>query len=373
MIDIKDNVSRNLAIVKFHTVGPTTTESTEYFVHGTERIARVTDENAGDEQLHFSEATFFLYDHLGNTRVSYKVNASSVRQTIYAADSFPYGKILREYVDGDGGDRYLSTAHERDKETGLDYRGARYYDSDIARFLSIDPWAAKYPGWNPYNYVVGNPLIFIDPTGKGVEWKPTVKDGFIRLLRETGDNAETLADYLDVDQEAANELWNARCEDGSIYLNTTVVPNIDIIMSAISEYTKSPDNYDGGRNYDCHESSFSLLTSNYIDYNNEIQGFQLSTKLNSKNFVDVSEKPSDYIFAKTLIRFGNSAGNTKHSATYLGTSSDGTIFTWSKNGNSTKPGIYTVDQLEKIYGAEIQGIRAESGGGFYNPIFYEYE
>lgn len=72
--------------------------------------------------------------------------------------------INRQY---DNGDRYLTTQHERDQETGLDYRGARYYDSDIGRFLSLDPWAAKYPAWSPYNYVMCNPIIFIDPTGKG--------------------------------------------------------------------------------------------------------------------------------------------------------------------------------------------------------------
>nr|WP_288837769.1 RHS repeat-associated core domain-containing protein [uncultured Flavobacterium sp.] len=85
-------------------------------------------------------------------------------------DYFSYGKILREY-DGGAGDRYLTTNHERDKETGLDYRGARYYDSDVARFLSLDPLAAKYPNLSAYNYVAGNPIVFIDPDGKDI--KPT--------------------------------------------------------------------------------------------------------------------------------------------------------------------------------------------------------
>jgi len=86
----------------------------------------------------------------------------------HVADYFPYGKMLREFVDSDE-EKYLTTQHERDRETGLDYRGARYYDADIARFLSTDPWQAKYPHWSTYNYVMGNPIVFIDPTGKGVE------------------------------------------------------------------------------------------------------------------------------------------------------------------------------------------------------------
>ncbi|MNE22631.1 hypothetical protein D3C80_1158480 [compost metagenome] len=40
----------------------------------------------------------------------------------------------------------------------------------MARFLSTDPWANKYPAWSTYNYVMGNPIRLIDPTGKGVEY-----------------------------------------------------------------------------------------------------------------------------------------------------------------------------------------------------------
>ena len=89
----------------------------------------------------------------------------------YAADYFPYGKVLREYVNTSTGDpeKFLTTQHERDRETGLDYRGARFYDSDIARFLSLDPLAKEFPAWSAYNYVMGNPIIFIDPTGRSPE------------------------------------------------------------------------------------------------------------------------------------------------------------------------------------------------------------
>jgi RHS repeat-associated protein len=83
----------------------------------------------------------------------------------YVADYFPYGKAVREFVNSDR-ERYISTQHERDAETGFDYRGARYYDSDVARFLSLDPLAADFVSWSDYNYVMGNPLAFIDPDGK---------------------------------------------------------------------------------------------------------------------------------------------------------------------------------------------------------------
>lgn len=33
-------------------------------------------------------------------------------------------------------------------------------------FLSVDPLAADFVAWCPYNYVLGNPLRFVDPDGK---------------------------------------------------------------------------------------------------------------------------------------------------------------------------------------------------------------
>ena len=50
----------------------------------------------------------------------------------------------------------------------LDY-GARYYDPRLSRFLSVDPLASEFPGWNPYHYVHNNPLRFTDPTGMSAE------------------------------------------------------------------------------------------------------------------------------------------------------------------------------------------------------------
>ena len=35
-----------------------------------------------------------------------------------------------------------------------------------ARWLSVDPLAEKHPDWTPYNYVLANPLYYIDPDGR---------------------------------------------------------------------------------------------------------------------------------------------------------------------------------------------------------------
>jgi RHS repeat-associated protein len=65
-------------------------------------------------------------------------------------------------------DREKFTSKERDKETGLDYFGARYYASWLSRWLSVDPVRGKVgdsQSWNRYIYVQNNPLRLIDPNG----------------------------------------------------------------------------------------------------------------------------------------------------------------------------------------------------------------
>lgn len=47
----------------------------------------------------------------------------------------------------------------------LDYFGARYYDSEISIWLSVDTLAFKYPSQSPYSFVGNRPINTIDPWG----------------------------------------------------------------------------------------------------------------------------------------------------------------------------------------------------------------
>ena len=58
-----------------------------------------------------------------------------------------------------------STGKEKDSETGYYYFGARYYNSDLSLWLSVDPMADKYPSLSPYNYCAWNPMKVVDPNG----------------------------------------------------------------------------------------------------------------------------------------------------------------------------------------------------------------
>jgi len=39
----------------------------------------------------------------------------------------------------------------------------------VQGFLSVDPLAEDYASWSPYNYVLGNPVMLVDPDGKAPE------------------------------------------------------------------------------------------------------------------------------------------------------------------------------------------------------------
>jgi RHS repeat-associated protein len=67
------------------------------------------------------------------------------------------------------------SAKEKDDETGYSYFGARYYDSDLSVWLSVDPMAHKFPSMSSYMYCAGNPVMLVDPDGRVI--KPSNEEG----------------------------------------------------------------------------------------------------------------------------------------------------------------------------------------------------
>ena len=63
---------------------------------------------------------------------------------------------------------YTFSGKEKDVETGYSYFGARYYDSGLSIWLSVDPMSDKYPNMSPYNYCANNPVILVDPDGRDI-------------------------------------------------------------------------------------------------------------------------------------------------------------------------------------------------------------
>ncbi|MEM9546549.1 MAG: RHS repeat-associated core domain-containing protein [Bacteroidota bacterium] len=158
----------------------------------------------GKKEYHYVlpvQADYFIFDHLGSTRLIYHtICEPSGDKFIYELDAvydyFPFGKMLRDYEANE--EKFLFTDKERDDETNYDNFGARYYDSDIGRFMGVDPLVSEMPEWSPYNYTFNNPVKFIDPDGRnpilGLKlWSRIKKAGsdawnFVTNRRDWSDN-----------------------------------------------------------------------------------------------------------------------------------------------------------------------------------------
>ncbi len=107
---------------------------------------------------------FYHPDHLGTATFLTDINGLPYEFFL----NLPFGETMAEQHSQteDYINRWKFTGHELDKETGLYYAGARYYDPKVSFWLSVDPLAEKYPSWNPYNYTLQNPINYIDPDGK---------------------------------------------------------------------------------------------------------------------------------------------------------------------------------------------------------------
>ncbi|MCF6189114.1 MAG: RHS domain-containing protein [Cocleimonas sp.] len=108
--------------------------------------------------------TFYHYDLLGSPVAT----TDETGKVTWREEYSPWGeKLLKEDKAHDNVRGY--TGHVNDKETGLTYMQARYYDPQIGRFMGVDPIDFKESSsisFNRYGYANNNPFKFIDPNGE---------------------------------------------------------------------------------------------------------------------------------------------------------------------------------------------------------------
>ena len=123
----------------------------------------------------------------------------------------PYGETQVDQRATSYAARYTFTAKEKDEETGYSYFGARYYNSDLSVWLSVDPMSDKYPSTTPYAYCRNNPVILYDPNGMFDDWVED-RNGHVywdenATSQETTKQGET---YLGKEGQRSigNDVWN---------------------------------------------------------------------------------------------------------------------------------------------------------------------
>jgi RHS repeat-associated protein len=139
------------------------------------QIAFVTD-GTGNETFHYlyglnvdavlaQDATtgmlWSLADRLGS--IDLLTDGDGVVVDKRTFDSF--GRVLSQ-TNPSVSFRYGYTARELDLESGLSYYRARYYDSNVGRFISVDPMGFEAGDTNLYRYVGNNSTNANDPSGE---------------------------------------------------------------------------------------------------------------------------------------------------------------------------------------------------------------
>ena len=98
----------------------------------------------GFESLHDGDESeylqyFYHSDHLGSS--SFITDAAGMAEQ--HIQYLPFGELFVSQRNTSFDSRYKFTAKELDNETNYTYFGARYYDSDLSIWLSVDPLAQE--------------------------------------------------------------------------------------------------------------------------------------------------------------------------------------------------------------------------------------
>ena len=112
-----------------------------------------------------SQRLYYVHDGLGSARQL--LDSTGDVETNYAYD--PFGVPV---VGGDVSNPYRFTGEAWDAEVELLYLRARYYQSEVGRFITRDPWAGEGQApatLNRYVYVTANPVNLVDPSGSRPE------------------------------------------------------------------------------------------------------------------------------------------------------------------------------------------------------------
>jgi len=108
----------------------------------------------------------YTYRYLHTDGLGSAVVETDAAQAVLERSEYePYGALTNRAEKDDVG----YTGHRQDASTGLTYMQQRYYDSQLGRFLSVDPVTAysnPHGAFNRYWYANDNPYTFKDPDGR---------------------------------------------------------------------------------------------------------------------------------------------------------------------------------------------------------------
>ena len=201
---------------------------------------------------------FYHPDHLGSSSRISDRDGNAIQHLMY----MPFGEDWINQRNSSWNSTYTFSAKEKDVETGYNYFGARYYNSGLSIWLSVDPMSDGRPWLSPYNYCQNSPIGKIDKDGRfDTDWglKPT---GEIVQIGETNNNPDVLF-FLD---QNGNKTTDRKGNEQKIELGGKIK-----VYNAKNMYT----NYSKPQTFIQFES--------FEDGKKMFEGMYSFTKRNSKN------------------------------------------------------------------------------------------
>ena len=139
---------------------------------------------------------------------------------------------------------YTFSGKEPDSETGFSCFGARYYDSDMNIWLSVDPMLDIYPHQTSYAYCSNNPVNRVDPNGM---WDNPIFDWSGNLLGTDDKGIQGEAIIMNSKYFKQGMSHDEAMEKGMVRSNLPMVFHPDIlnkIDDQTASYPSRPD-WDG--------------------------------------------------------------------------------------------------------------------------------
>jgi RHS repeat-associated protein len=121
------------------------------YTHGIGLVSRVNGNNSN----------YYDADAIGSTVGLTANDGSYVNKYSY----LPFGEDLTKVETVANPFEYVGQWGVTDEGNGLDFMRARFYDSSLGRFTSVDPIGLNGGDTNFYRYVFNSPVSFVDPSG----------------------------------------------------------------------------------------------------------------------------------------------------------------------------------------------------------------
>ena len=229
-----------------------------------------------------------------------------------------------------------SSGKEKDAETGYHYFGARYYNSDLSLWLSVDPMSDKYPSLSPYNYCVWNPMKLVDPNGDTCKFATKEDEAYVKQLIDKNSKVYSQAfaeKYEKLDASSHNylfESWDydeSRSESGLFSPNTSKNTSTIKFTKGETPETRNPI-YGASEFRNLFEETFhawKFETNNHINVPSclsEAMAWQFSALAPGTNLINYNNKdltlmghilysPVETIALEFKVGFGNNKYSDK--------------------------------------------------------------